>query len=269
MNCRDVEAKVTAYLDGELDATTSSALRGHLRTCAACRALAEDHARIAGALASLTPAEPGPAMWNGVLARLAEAEATDAKRSGVVLWLRGTFEKLRAQVVPLTAIAAAAVVAIVWFARQQASTLSVNPELAIQHAPPAVVVVKDAPSITVGAEDPRRGPSPREDVEAAIARETARVDRIYAKTAAELLEDAADERATWAPPRQRVFDAELARLQAHVIATEAPPPVAQLDAFDRAEALTAAREARERAWQRLIRFLQDAALGGMVAEVTP
>jgi len=257
MNCRDVEAKVTAYLDGELDATTSSALRGHLRTCTGCRALAEDHARIAGALAGLPPAEPGPAMWNGVLARLAEAEATDAKRSGVVLWLHGTFDKLRAHVLPLTAVAAAAVVAIVWFARHQASTPSVNPELAIHHAPPAVV--KDAPV----------APSPREDIEATIARETARVDRIYAKTAAELLEDAADERATWAPPRQRVFDAELARLQAQVIATEAPPSVAQLDAFDRAEALAAAREARERAWQRLIRFLQDAALGGMVAEVTP
>jgi len=259
MNCRDVAAGITAYLDGELDATTSSALRGHLRTCAACRTLADDHARIAGALAALPPAEPPAALWQGVQARLAAAEAADARRSGLGLRLRGAVtawgSRLRANVLPVTAVAAAAVVGAVWLARHRAST-PLEPSLAITM--PAPVEIRDAPA----------PPSPGEDIETALDREQARVDHLYAQTVAELLEDAVDERATWPAPRQRSFDAELARLQGDVVARPANPAVpAGADAFDSAEALAAAREARERAWQRLVRFLQHAALGDMVAEV--
>jgi hypothetical protein len=258
MKCRDVEAKVTAYLDGELDATTSSALRGHARGCEQCRAMVEDHARIAGALAALPPAEPGPAMWDGVMSKMAQAEQTDAKRSGFGLRLVAAFERVRAQLVPITAIAAAAVVAGVWVARQRASTPVAPTGTAI--AMPAPVEVKQAPVAPVPAK-------PTEDIEAALAREAARIDDVYASTVADLLEDATDERGEWTPSRQRAFDAELARLQAGVVAhpTEI---VATGDAFDAAEARTAAREARERAWQRLVKFLQRAAVGDMVAEVT-
>ena len=41
MNCRQLAAQVDAYLDGDLDEVGASACRGHLRTCAACRDLAD------------------------------------------------------------------------------------------------------------------------------------------------------------------------------------------------------------------------------------
>jgi hypothetical protein len=164
---------------------------------------------------------------------------------------------LRAHLVPITAVAAAAVVAGVWFARQRASEPLAPEGTAI--AMPAPVQVKDAPVAPA--------PEPTEDIEAALAREAARVDDVYASTVADLLEDATEERAAWTPSRQRAFDAELARLQANVVAH--PTEIAVTgDAFDAAEARTAAREARERAWQRLVKFLQRAAVGDLVAEVT-
>jgi hypothetical protein len=259
MKCKDVEAQVTAYLDGELDATTSSALRGHARGCEHCRALVADHARIAGTLAALPPAEPGPAMWDGVMAKLAQAEQADSRRSGLGLRFVAALERMRAHLVPVTAVAAAAVVAGVWFARQRASTPVAPEKTAI--AIPAPVQVKDVPVAP---------PAPADDVdiEAALAREAARIDDVYASTVADLLEDAAEERAEWTPSRQRAFDAELARLQANVAAHPTEIALTTGDAFDAAEARTAAREARDRAWQRLVKFLQRAAVGDLVAEVT-
>ena len=53
MNCRDLQAQIVGYLDGELDDARASACRGHLRTCADCRGLADEHARLREALTTL------------------------------------------------------------------------------------------------------------------------------------------------------------------------------------------------------------------------
>ena len=39
MNCREVEARLGAYLDGELDASERAAVGAHLKTCAGCTAV--------------------------------------------------------------------------------------------------------------------------------------------------------------------------------------------------------------------------------------
>ena len=263
MRCAEVEARLTAYLDGELDATTSGALRGHLRGCAACAAAAEEHARLVGALARLEAAEPPAAMWDGVLAKLAEAEGADARRGRLALLGRRVWERLRPQLLPVTAVVATAAVALVWVAR--------DPGSGADATAPAAPVVAVEPVEPVAAE-PAPARAARVDVEVAIAAEVERIDRLYAATVEELLEVAGEERAAWSAPAQRAFDAELARLRGAVAARplvlEPPAGPDILDAFDAAEAAAAAREARERAWQRLVRFLQRAALGELVAEVT-
>jgi hypothetical protein len=274
MTCRDVEARITAYLEGDLDATTSSALRGHLRGCAACRALAEDHARIAGALADLPPAEPPAALWDGVLARVAEAEAADARRSRLAILGARAWARLRPQLVPALAVGAAAAIVLVW-----TITRSPDGSRTITRSPDGSTITRspDGSTITRSPDEPHReeaapAPSPPgPDIEAELAREIERIDTLYAATVAELIAIADEERASWPPPRQRAYDAELARLRSAVAATPlvaVPPPEIE-DPYEAAEAAAAAREVRERAWQRLIAFLQRAATGELVAEVTP
>lgn len=273
MNCRDVEARITAYLDGELDATTSSALRGHLRGCDACRVLAEDHAKIAGALAQLPPAEPPAAMWDGVMVKVAEAEAADAKRSRLAIFGARVWERLRPQLVPALALGAAAAVAAVWLATRDDD--SPDPQQVSQDG----VVIPPTPE---GPIAPPPAPAPVEDIEIVIDREIQRIDSLYATNVEELIGIAGEERATWPAPRQRAYDAELARLRsavaavplaggspAHRTVRAGSPTAADGDTFDAVEAAAAAREVRERAWQRLVAFLQRAATGEMVAGVTP
>ena len=124
-------------------------------------------------------------------------------------------------------------------------------------------------------------PVEAEDIEIVVDREIQRIDSLYATNVEELIAIAGEERAAWAAPRQRAYDAELARLRSAVAAVPLAPgsparrtaradsTAADGDTFDAVEAAAAAREVRERAWQRLVAFLQRAATGEMVAGVTP
>jgi anti-sigma factor RsiW len=269
MTCRDVEALVSAYLDGELDSARSSALRGHLRGCAACRALADDHARIGGALADLEPAEPPPTMWDGVMARLADAERADARRSRLGLVGRRVWERVRPQLWPATAVLAAAAAAVAWIAIDRAAEA---PPEADEPAPRGRLAVQATDDPDVGPPLPAR-PDPIAqidaparagvDVEVALAVELARLDDLYATSVDELIDAIADDRAGWPAAQRRAYDAELGRLRAAVAA--APPTEVEIadhaDPFEVAEAAAAQRERRERAWQRLVAFLQRAAVG--------
>lgn len=257
MTCGDVEARLTAYLDGELDATTSSALRGHLRTCDACKQLSEDHARIAGALAELheRPVDPPAALWDGVLARLGEAEKADARRSRWSLALASLWARLRPQLLPVTAVAAAAVVALVWWSQRDRARTETHAAAAHQPMPTDLAPPTPLP-------DPPAPPPPapkRVDVETALAAEALRIDAAYTDVVAELTAEALDERAAWPAPRQRAFDAELVRLRTAI--TGHPLVTAPLDPDG-----DDAAERRERAWQRLVSYLQRAVLGDLVAE---
>ena len=80
MKCDSVRAKLTAYLDGELEGERGSAVRGHLRSCDACRQVAADEAALRDGLRALPPVDPPPSLWAGVQQRLAAAEVADAER---------------------------------------------------------------------------------------------------------------------------------------------------------------------------------------------
>ncbi|MBE7454077.1 MAG: zf-HC2 domain-containing protein [Kofleriaceae bacterium] len=108
MSCAAVQRELTAYLDGELDTASASALRGHLRLCPDCRAAAEDHAAIRDRLAELERPAPPPALWDGVRARLGVAVIADARRPR---WAR-LLERLRPHLVPAGLAATACAVAV-------------------------------------------------------------------------------------------------------------------------------------------------------------
>lgn len=263
MTCRDVEARLTAYLDGELDPATSSALRGHLRTCAACNAMAEDHARIAGALAAMhdRPLDPPRHLYDQILRRLGEAEEVDARRSPWALGARRFWDRVRPHLLPGAAVATAAVLALVWWTRDDRASRS---EPTMAEIPPRVADDPPAPEVEPPVPAPPAPPEERVDVETALVTEAQRIDALYADVVEDLTADALEERATWTGARQRSFDAELARLHA---AVRARPLV--IDASIRGldpDGDHGAGEARERAWQALVGFLQRAAVGDLLAE---
>ncbi len=257
MICRDVEERITAYLDGELDATTSSALRGHLRTCAACKAMSEDHARIAGTLAAMhdQPLDPSAQLWDRVLSRVAEAEEADAKQSRWTLSARSLWQRLQQHLVAVTAVGAAAVLVLVWWSRQDRDA---SRDDGLAELTPRIADAPPAPDVAPPVPTPPRPPAI--DVETALVTEAQRIDALYADVVEDLTTDALDERATWPAPRQHKFDAELTKLRAAVHAR--PLFLAPLDP----DGDHGAGEARERAWQALVKFLQRAAVGDLVAE---
>jgi hypothetical protein len=235
VNCERVHAQITAYLAGELDEPTASSLRGHLRLCDACRRLADEHARMVDVLAALPAPEPPAAMWDGVKARLGQAEIEDAGRSRLALWWR----RVRPQLVPAVTLTAAAAIAAVWIARRHGDADEYPaPVTASAHASPA------GPP----AAPPAANHAPTGDVTDALADDDAQADKAYRAAADELLADADDARAAWSTSQSRAFDTKLAVLRAAVEHAPLGPD-------------------RERAWQALIDFAQRAVVGVRVAEV--
>lgn len=236
MTCERVRAQLTAYLDGDLDEPSASSLRGHLRLCEACRAEADQHARVVDALASLAPPEPPSAMWDGVKARLGAAEIEDAKRSRLALW----WARVRPQLVPGLVLAGAAAVAALWIShRREAAPVD---DVAV--TPPAPVHRDVAPAPA----PPHAAPAAPVDVSAELADDDVRADASYRAAADELIAIAADSKADWSAQQAKSFDARVAALR------------------------TAAEHAaiglpRERAWQALIDYVQRAVVGVRVAEV--
>ena len=64
-------------------AAVCPACRGHLRTCAACRDLADQQTRLRAALADLPPAEPPAHLWAAIDARVGAAEIADSRRGAL------------------------------------------------------------------------------------------------------------------------------------------------------------------------------------------
>ena len=60
MTCRDVEARLGAYLDGELDAAESAAVAAHLKACPACSRSFERQRALRAALRAEVPALGAP-----------------------------------------------------------------------------------------------------------------------------------------------------------------------------------------------------------------
>lgn len=242
MNCRSVSDRLTAYLDGELDPTAASAVRGHLRLCEACRLAAEDHAKIRDTLGDLDRPEPPAALWDGVLDRLGQAEIADARKPRWSRWI----DRVRPHLVPAgLATAACATAVLVMHLRAGGDDAPHAGSVAIGSSQDRVAV-GSSPQDRVAPQDPDLAPPApmppppvTRDATDALADEAARIDARFRDTAAELLPLARAELHGAARTR---FDREVAALEARVVRA-------------------AAGAARDRAWHALIRYLESAALG--------
>lgn len=238
MTCDDIRPRLTAYLDGELEGDRGTVVRGHLRTCEACRQVATDEAALRDGLRALPTVDPPPAMWAAIQAQLAAAEVAEANRPA---WKR-TLARWTPQWPRLAigGMALAAAASLLWMRAQRAD----------EAARPPTVAAHPSPEIRPSIETPRPVPPviapSADDVTAELAAEPARVTETYAQTAAELLALADEERARWSAAQRAAFDARLGVLRAAVdAATEGRP--------------------RQRAWRAIIRYVQGAVIRDDVA----
>ncbi len=230
MNCDKAREQLTAYLDGELEGDRGTAVRGHLRTCDACRAMATDEAALRDGLRSLPPVDPPATLWANVQAQLAKEEVVESQRPA---WKRAVSRWLPMAprfALGMTAVAAAAALLLVWRSHHQPRP---HEDLAVT-APrePAPVVPPAAPAT--------------QDVTAEIAAAPAKTSDDYAQAAKELLAAARTESATWTDEQKQAFDAKIGELQAAVDGAAEGRP-------------------RHKAYRDMIRYLQGAAIRDEVA----
>lgn len=234
MNCSDVQEQLTAYLDGDLADDRGSAVRGHLRSCEACRQIAADEGALRDGLRDLPPVDPPPSLWANVQAQLANAEVADAKKPG---WRRalGRWSMLLVpswQQFALGGVAAAAIITFVVWRSQREGDAPVPPT---------------APEIArTAVPAPIEPPSTTGDVTDDLAAEATRVTDSYADAAEELLALANEERARWTPEQRDTFDAHVADLRQTIESAADGRP-------------------KQKAWRGLIRYLQNAAVRDEVA----
>lgn len=239
MNCSQIQSRLTAYLDGELEDDRGSVVRGHLRECETCRLVAGDEAALRDGLRTLEPLDPPPSLWAGVQAQLAAAEVADAKRPA---WRRAVARW--APAVPRFAVGglvATAAVSVLWWRSHRGGQDE-------QPAPPAhSVSVTPLPSPPRPAPGPPRAPTtPSDDVTADLAAEAARTTATYAQTADELFALATDARRQWTDDRKAAFDASVLALRGSIERAQEGRP-------------------RQRAWRDMIRYLQGAVVRDEIA----
>lgn len=232
MTCDDVRPQLTAYLDGELAGDRGSAVRGHLRGCAACRTAANDEAALRDGLRALPTLDAPSGMWAKIQTQLADAEIADSEKPR---WRR-VLARWSPQhwVTPRFALAsgAVAVIVCVWAWRythrdhELPRTAFVLPQLPAPHAPEATTNTGD--------------------VATEIAALPKTTSDSYAAAVAELEQFATEERASWSDSQQKQFDAKVAELQHDIATADEGRP-------------------RQRAYRTLIRYLRRATTRDEVA----
>ena len=241
MTCDDTRRRLTAYLEGDLDADGGTLVRVHLRGCAACRQVATDEAELRDGLRALPALDPPPSLWAGVQARLAAAEAAAARRP----WWRRVLARWMPAVPRFAAgglVAAAAVTALWWRTHragepdtEAASTTkpTLDHGTASDHG--------TAPDDGLAPVAPPRPCDVPEagDVTADLALDAGRRSGCYAAEAEALLAQIGEIRAGWTDDQRAAFDAQLPSLRGDVTAA-------------------AEGRARHRAWRSVVRYLQGA-----------
>ena len=113
MDCRETQALLNAFHDGELPAAERARVEGHLRGCPECGALLADLARMDQAAG--VP-DPGPAYWDRFNARVMDRVGREADGPGVrVLRPKGGWMREQLRYLVPAAAAAALVVVIVHY----------------------------------------------------------------------------------------------------------------------------------------------------------
>jgi len=239
LSCTEIQRRLTAYLDGELDADRGSVVRGHLRECEACRLVARDEAALRDGLRTLPTLDPPPSLWAGVQAQLAAAEVADAKRPA---WRRAVARWApRAPRFAAGGLAAAAAITVLWWRAHRAPADDPSPS-------PSPVATLLAPVPATPAV-PARGVTPAagtDDVTADLTHDPERASTSYAQAADELVALATEARAQWSDERKVAFDTKLVELRATVDHVAEGRP-------------------RQRAWRELIRYLQGAVIRDEIA----
>ncbi|MEZ4402107.1 MAG: zf-HC2 domain-containing protein [Kofleriaceae bacterium] len=241
MICRELQDRVVAYLDGDLDDRRAAECRGHLRTCDACRALADEHARLRDALTQLPAPDPAPALWGQIRARLDADEVAASQPSRLTRGVTRTLGRLgdwaRPALRPLALAGSAAALAVLVVKLRTPTPHggAVAPAVALAPAAGAPTATEPAPPVVImrDALDER---ADREAVEEARLRQVT----------TELLALARPEAATWGAGRAARFDREVERRERAILAA-------------------APGAARARAWHDLTAFLERTALGEQVA----
>ena len=108
MDCRETQALLTAFHDGELPAADRARVEAHLRGCPECRALLADLARADQAAG--VP-DPGPAYWDRFNARVMDRVEREADGPKVAI-LRPKHGWMRQQLRYLVPAAAAAALVV-------------------------------------------------------------------------------------------------------------------------------------------------------------
>ena len=229
MKCEDVRPKLTAYLDGELEGDRGSAVRGHLRSCEACRTASNDEAALRDGLRALPTLDAPSGMWAKIQTQLAVAEIADSEKPG---WRRALARwNPQHWVTPRLALASGAVAVIfcVWAWRYAQRERELAPQTAFHLPQLPTVVTPPAPAPVTSADD--------------VASEIAAVPKTtsdsYAAAVAELEQLATGERAAWSDSQQKQFDAKIAELKHDIATADEGRP-------------------RHRAYRTLIRYLERA-----------
>ncbi len=230
MNCDKAREQLTAYLDGELEGDRGTAVRGHLRTCDACRAMSADEAALRDGLRSLPPVDPPASLWANVQAQLAKEEVVESQRPA---WKRAVSRWMPMAprfALGMSAVAAAAVLLLVWRTHH--------------HPRPHEEIAVAVPHETAPA--PVAPPDATTDVTTEIAAAPAKMSDDLAQAAKGLLADARTESARWSDEQKQTFETEVGQLQAAI------------------DGATEGR-ARHAAYRAMIRYLQGAAIRDEVA----
>lgn len=228
MNCDEVQTALTLYLDGDLDVDRGRVVRGHLRGCAPCRAIAHQESVLRDGLRALPTVDPPPELWRGITRRLADAEIADAAhppwRQAMARWKRAIRGVGIATAGLTVALAGVGLVGI-WRGRHPGGA-------AAWPTPMAGAVPLTSDEVPCSSSGPR-------DVAYDLKAEPACVTDAYAVAANSLIEAAFEQRVQWTDEHKAQFDTELDRLR-------------------RAVNGSGEGRSRQRSYRALIRYLQRA-----------
>lgn len=242
MTCDDIRPRLTGYLDGDLDPDRGSAVRGHLRECAACRQVASDEAALRDGLRQLPPLDPPPSLWAGVQAQLAAAEVADAKRPA---WKRALVRWApRAPQFALGGLVAAAAITVLWWRTSRGPDAPESNDL--RETPPGMSEPVATAPVFKASRSAEPATMPAGDVTTDLQGEAAQVTASHGDTAEDLLALANEAREQWSTEQKEAFDVRLAELRGEV---------------DR----SAEGRVKQKAWRELILFVQRAAVRDEIA----
>jgi Putative zinc-finger len=183
----EFEHLVDDYVDGALDDLRARAVRGHLRTCAACSEKVTVTESLVEAAATMPALEAPDSLWMNIAAGL---DADEERLAG-----RGRF---------------------FWFMHHLGRRLIFGGgALAVAAVLVGFIYVRGEKPLAPALEAVRLAPSPEAMYQEAL-REVERADADYQVAIGDLRAIAASERGRWAPEVRRAFDANLAVIEAAV-----------------------------------------------------